>query len=314
MVQRVTAPLVYGPGHPYAIPFTGRGYEADIASLKREDMQAWLAQNLRPDTATVMVVGDTTLAQITPLLEKHFGDWKADANAPKPVPVPAAAAAKGPRVFLLDQPGAIQTNIVVAQLAPPSTDAGTIDFDMANLVFGGDFTARLNMNLREDKHWSYGARSAAGASLGQRLWSASAPVQSDKTVEAIQEIRRELADYTSGKAPATAEELARMQAITVRSLPGSYETGRAVLSTIGAIHRYGRPDDYVMQRKARIESMTPAEVSQAAKAIDPNAMTWVIVGDLAKIEAGIRALDIGPVQVIDADGKPVAAKQASAAN
>ena len=311
MVQRVTAPLVYGAGHPYAIPFSGNGYEDDIAGLTRGDLVAWRDAYLRPDTATVMIVGDTTMAQIKPLLDKHFGDWKAPAGAP------AAAAALPPvakpdhvRVFLVDQPGALQSNIVAAQLVPPATDPDTIEFDIANAVFGGDFTSRLNMNLREDKHWSYGARSGATSSLGPRLWTASAPVQIDKTTEAIAEMRREIADYTSGKAPATAEEVARIQAITVRSLPGSYETGRSVLSTIAAINRYGRPDDYVQQRKARIEAMTPQTVQQAASAFDPKAMTWIIVGDLSKIEAGVRALDLGEVTVVDADGKPVAAKAA----
>jgi predicted Zn-dependent peptidase len=159
------------------------------------------------------------------------------------------------------------------------------------------------MNLREDKHWSYGARSGASSTLGQRLWSASAPVQSDKTIEAIKEVQREIADYASGKAAITDAEVKRIQAITVRSLPGSYEVGRSVMSTIASNNRFGRPDDYVMVRKARIEAMTPASVQAAAKAIHPEAMTWVIVGDLAKIEAGIRALGIGEVKVIDADGK-----------
>jgi predicted Zn-dependent peptidase len=310
MTQRVIAPLVYGAGHPYAIPLGGTGYEADIASLSRDELLAWHREQLRPDNATVMVVGDTTLAEITPLLEKHFGDWTAPAGARPAIQMPMLPLPAAPRVFLIDQPGAIQSNIVVAQLAPPVTDANAIEFDIANGVLGGDFTSRLNMNLREDKHWSYGARSSANSSIGQRLWAASAPVQSDKTIEAIKEVQREIADFASGKVSATPEEVARIQAINVRTLPGSFETGRAVLGTVQGINRFGRPDDYVVQRKARIEAMTPASVQEAAKTIQPQAMTWVIVGDLGKIEAGIRALDIGPVQVIDADGKPVPVKTA----
>ena len=304
MGSRVIGPLLYGNGHPYGIPFTGTGYEPDIAALTRADVVAWQQEQLRPDTATLVVVGDTTLAQLVPALEKHFGDWKAAPGAHALAAIPPVAAPKGPRVFLLDQPGAIQSNILLAQLLPPSTDPSTVDIEFANAVIGGDFTSRLNMNLREDKHWSYGARSSAGNSLGQRLWTASAPVQSDKTIEAIKEVRREIADYTGGQRAVTAEEVARLQAINNRSLPGSYETARAVLSTIGSINRYGRPDDYVQQRRLRIEAMTPASVqAEAAKLFDPSAMTWIIVGDLAKIEAGVRSLDLGPVQVLDADGK-----------
>jgi predicted Zn-dependent peptidase len=306
MTARVVAPLVFGAGHPYAIPFSGSGYAADIAKLSRDEMLAWHGERIRPDTATLMIVGDTTLAEITPLLEKHFGSWKASSSDKTTLKIPEVELAVSPRVFLLDQPGALQSNIVVSQLVPPSTDAMTVDFDIANGVFGGDFTSRLNMNLREDKHWSYGARSGANSALGQRLWSASAPVQSDKTIEAIKEVQREIADYASGRVPATPEEVTRIQAITVRSLPGSFETARSVLAAIGGINRYGRPDDYVVWRKNRIEAMTPTGVqAEATKAIHPQAMTWVVVGDLSKIEAGIRALDIGPVVVIDADGKVV---------
>jgi predicted Zn-dependent peptidase len=105
---------------------------------------------------------------------------------------------------------------------------------------------------------------------------------------------------------ATAAEVVQAQANNVRTLPGSYETARAVLSAIAGINRFGRPDDYVVQRKKIIEAMTPAGVqAQASAALHPDSMTWVIVGDVAKIEAGIRALDIGPVVVIDADGKTV---------
>ena len=134
-------------------------------------------------------------------------------------------------------------------------------------------------------------------------------VQSDKTLESIKELQREIVDYATGKAPAKPEEVAKIQATEVRGLPGSYETARAVLGAISGINRYGRPDDYVVQRRARIEAMTPAQVQAAAGAIQPPALTWVIVGDLAKIETGVRALGLGEVSVVDADGKPVTAKK-----
>jgi predicted Zn-dependent peptidase len=119
-------------------------------------------------------------------------------------------------------------------------------------------------------------------------------------------MQREIADFASGKRAVTDEEVARLQAINIRSLPGSYETARNVLGTIGTINRYGRPDDFVVWRRGQIEKMTPASVQAVATAnFHPEAMTWVIVGDRAKIEAGIRALGIGEVTVLDADGKVV---------
>jgi zinc protease len=199
----------------------------------------------------------------------------------------------------------VQANLFAGQLVPSSTDAGAVALDIANGVLGGDFTSRLNMNLREDKHWSYGVRSSASGALGARPWLVSAPVQIDKTAEAMAELQREISDFASGSRPPSDAEVARIRAIQTLSLPGAYETASAVLSTLSSNALYGRPDDYVFQRKAAIEAMTPAQVATAGRGIDPAALTWVVVGDLKQIEAPIRALNLGKVQVIDAEGKPV---------
>ena len=304
IAARVLPGLVYGAGHAYAQPATGT--EASVAALTREDLVAFHAANFRPERANLVVVGDTTLAEIVPLLEKHFGDWKGSGAGAKPAPVAAVKAPARPRVFLIDQPGAVQANIFAAQLAPSSTAPTTVAFDMANMVLGGDFTSRLNMNLREDKHWSYGARSGASGALGPRLWRVSAPVQIDKTAESMAEIQRELVEFTSGKRVTRPDELSAMKKIQTLSLPGAYETASAVLGTLESNLLYGRPDDYVFLRKAQIEGLTPAQVDAAAKTLDPNAITWVVVGDLGKIEQPVRALKLGEVVVLDADGKPVA--------
>jgi zinc protease len=222
--------------------------------------------------------------------------------APAPVARP-----QGARVYLIDQPGAVQANLFAGQVVPSTMDTGATRFDMANGVLGGDFTSRLNMNLREDKHWSYGARSMASPALGQRPWMAVAPVQIDKTAEAMKEMHAEIAQFAGGQRPPTAGEVTRIRNIQTLSLPGAYETGAAVMSTIGGIVRYQRPDDYVFKRKAEIEAMTPAQVAQAAGTLDPAALTWVVVGDLKQTEAPVRALNLGEVTVIDTEGKPVAA-------
>ncbi len=307
VAMRVLPPLLYGAGHPYAIPFSGSGDEASIATLTRDDLVAFHRDWVRPDGATLIVVGDTTLAEIVPLLEAHFGDWQAEKAAPEAIAVTPVETPQAARVFLIDQPGAVQANIFAGQVIPPTRDPASVRFDMANTVIGGDFTARLNMNLREDKHWSYGARSAAGGALGQRPWLVSAPVQIDKTADAMTEIQQELTSFASGATPPTDAELGRAQAIQTLSLPGAYETAWSVLSTIEGNVRFGRADDYVFQRKAEIEAMTTAEIAEAAITIDPAALTWVVVGDLKQIEAPVRALELGAVQVIDADGKPVPA-------
>ncbi|MBK9035854.1 MAG: insulinase family protein [Myxococcales bacterium] len=303
LARRAMAPLLYGAGHPYAAPPSGTGTEASIEALTRAELQAWVKARLTPDQATLIVVGDTTLAELTPKLEAALGGWQAPATPSPAVAVPTVKLPTAPRVFLIDQPGAVQATITVAQLVPSSKDARAIELELANSVLGGEFSSRLNMNLREDKHWSYGAYSGVAGALGQRPWGASASVQIDKTIESIKELDREIREFATGKAPAKPAEVAKIQVNEVRALPGSYETAGSVLGTLSGIVLYGRPDDYAAKRAAAISALTPAQVQAAAAAIKPAALTWVIVGDLGKIEAGVRALKLGTVKVLDADGK-----------
>ena len=303
--MRVLPPLLYGEGHPYAIPFSGSGTEASIGALNRDDLRAYHGRWVRPDNATLLVVGDTTLKEIVPVLEKHFGDWKGEGDASGNGAIPAVATPRKPRVYLIDQPGAVQANIYVGQLVPSTKDAGAVKFDIANAVLGGEFSSRLNMNLREDKHWAYGSYSSTSSAMGQRPWMAFAAVQIDKTAESLSEMRREITEYATGKAPPKPEEVSKIQSTEIRGLPGSYETAGAVLGTLGGIVRFGRPDDYVFQRKAEIEGLTTEQVKAAAAAIEPDALTWVVVGDLKQIEKPVRALKVGEVFIVDADGKAV---------
>jgi predicted Zn-dependent peptidase len=305
LASRLLPPLIYGEGHPYAIPFTGSGTEASIAALTRDDLVAFHRDWIRPDNATLIVVGDTTAQEVLPLLDKHFGDWRAPAGARPSKAVPAAAAVAAPRVFLVDKPGAVQSNILVGLAAPPSSAPNRLQMNTMNAVIGGTFTSRINMNLREDKHWSYGARSSLSDARGQRPWLLAAPVQTDKTVASIHEIQRELADFVGGRA-ATPEEIAVVRNREVRALSGRYETNAAVAGAIAETITFGWPDDYVRQLKERIEAQSDDSVRAAAReALDPARLTWVVVGDLAKIEQPIRDLQLGVVQVLDADGKVV---------
>ncbi|MDO5506190.1 MAG: pitrilysin family protein [Pseudoxanthomonas suwonensis] len=298
---RVLPPLLYGPGHPYAVPLSGSGEEATIQALTRDDLLANHARWVRPEQATLVVVGDTTLAELVPVLEKHFGNWRGSGEAPAARDIAAVQRPGASRVYLIDQPGAVQANIYVGQLVPSTRDDGATRLEMVNAVLGGDFMARLNMNLREEKHWSYGARSSLVNAVGQRTWMVVAPVQIDKTAEAMAEIKREVGEFARGERPVTAAELARVQRVQTLSLPGAYETASAVAGTIAGIVRYDRPDDYVFQRKAEIEALDVAQIGQAASGIDPDALTWVVVGDLSQIEAPVRALGLGEVTIMSLD-------------
>ncbi|HYD74400.1 MAG TPA: pitrilysin family protein [Candidatus Binatia bacterium] len=304
LVRRLANSLLYDAGHPYAAPASGAGDEASIAALTREDIVDWHQAYLRPNNATLIIVGDTTLERILPALERHFGEWRARGERVRR-DMPTAALPQSRRVFLIDQPGASQSNILVAQLVPSSADERALEFDIANGVLGGEFSSRLNMNLREDKHWAYGSYSEVGAARGQRVWAARAAVQIDKTADAMAEMEREISRFAGGDAPASVEEIERIQSIQIRALPGAYQTADAILSALRDIVRYDRSDDYVARRAAEIAALTPSEVRQAAATIRPEALTWIVVGDLSTIEAPVRSLNFGEITVIDADGRRV---------
>jgi predicted Zn-dependent peptidase len=305
LAGRILPPLLYGTAHPYGIPFSGLGTEGSIASLTRDDLVDFHGAWIRPDNATLIVTGDVTLEGVVPLLEKHFADWRAPATARPAKPLAAAARSTAPRIFLVDKPDAIQSNILLGQTMAPSTAPNRLEIETMNNVLGGTFTSRINMNLREDKHWSYGARSNLPEALGERPWLLSAPVQTDRTVEAMREIEREVVEFV-GARPATSEEITKIRNRDVRALSGQFETNAAVSGAIGQMVTFGRPDDYVRTLKARIEAQTDDGVRAAAKeSLDPSRMTWVVIGDLKKIEQAIRDLRLGEVKVLDADGNVV---------
>jgi len=219
LALRLLPPLLYGEGHPYAIPFSGSGSEASISSLTRDDLLTFHRDQIRPELATVIVVGDTTLAEITPLLDKHFAQWKAQGDSPA-IPQPAEVAKPtAAQMYLVDQPGAIQANIFIGQLVPSTKSPDALVFDIANSVLGGEFSSRLNMNLREDKSWSYGSYSFTQGALGQRPWLVMAPVQIDRTLDAVRELQRELTEYTDGSRPANADEVQKIVNNNVRACP-----------------------------------------------------------------------------------------------
>ncbi len=305
MALRTLPPLLYGANHAYGIPFTGSGTESAIKSLAATDLAAFHQAWYRPDNVKILIAGDTTLAAIVPLLDKAFGDWSAPA---KPVPTKNIAhvdAQKKPRVFLIDRKDSPQSLILAGSLADPTTAPDYLPMQTANSVFGGTFTSRFNMNLREDKRWSYGARSQLQDALGQRPLVLQAPVQTDKTAESVTETLKEVRSIAD-KNPPTQAEIDKIKAQRVRALPGSYETTGAVLGALASNQLYGRPDDYVSTLKQKIEAQTQAQVDTAAKQLFvPDVLTWVIVGDLSKIEKPVRDLAIGDTKVIDADGKVV---------
>ncbi|MEM9385340.1 MAG: pitrilysin family protein [Pseudomonadota bacterium] len=299
LALRALPPLLYGEGHAYAIPFTGSGTEASITSLTREDLQEFHRRWIRPSNATIYVAGDTDLDSIVPMLEKHFGKWKDTIDSPPEKVVAEVPDQEGSRVFLINRPAAPQTLILAGHLAPPKGDPANMAIETMNDALGGQFTARINMNLREDKGWAYGAYSILYDARGQRPWLLYAPVQSDRTGDAIAEMQREVAQYT-GERPATDDEVARVVNNAVRSLPGQFETAGAVLGAMLSNARYGRPDEYVRTLVPRYKALeTEAVNEQAQRVLADKPITWVIVGDLSAIREQVEALELGPIEVLE---------------
>jgi zinc protease len=303
MALRVMPALIYGKGHAYALPLTGSGTEAAVARIGRGDLVKYHQTWFKPNNATLLVVGDTTLAEITPLLEKAFGGWKAG-DVPKKNVAQVAPPDK-PVVYLMDKPGALQSVIYGVQLAPPRNAPDAVQLQVVNNIFGGVFSSRINMNLREDKHWSYGVRSSLPAAVGQRLYLSSSPVQTDKTREALQELVKEYGGI-AGARPITADELVNAQTNETLNLPGSFETAGQLAGAYSAIVQYKLPENYYNTFTQTVLSMTPEQANAlAARTIVPGKLTWMVVGDLSKVEAGVRELNLGEVRKIDADGNPV---------
>jgi zinc protease len=305
LIGRVLPKLLFGEGHAYSLPASGTGTEEAVASTKSEDLAAFYKRWVRPDTSTLLVVGDTTLDAIKPLLEQRLGAWRAPAEAaPKKNIAPVTVAAK-PRVFLIDRPAAEQSQIVAGTIAPPRADADHIRHVAIDTMLGGNFVSRLNMNLREGKRWSYGAGTRLTDAIGQGTFRAGAGVQTDKTAESMTEIRKELREILTTRKPDAAELKFAKDSIAI-ALPGNNETSTEIAGSYGEILTYGLKDRFWIDFVGDLNALTPAEVSAVAgKLIQPEAMTWVVVGDLSKIEKPVRALGFGEVTVIDADGKVV---------
>ncbi|MGV7209377.1 M16 family metallopeptidase [Oxalobacteraceae bacterium A2-2] len=303
LVNRVMPGLLYGAGHAYSLPWSGSGTEAAVAKLTREDAVKYYQSWFKPNNATVLVVGDTTLAEIVPQLEKALGGWKPGETPVKNV-AEVAQPAK-PVVYLIDRPGAQQSVIAAAQLAPPRNSPDEVQLGVVNNVFGGTFSSRINMNLREDKHWSYGVNAGISPARGQRPYMSRSPVQTDKTKEALQELVREYRNIAGAK-PITADELLAAQTNEALSLPGSYEGVDQLARAYASIIQYKLPEDYYNSYTQKVMSLTPEQANGLAKQyILPGQLVWLVVGDMSKVEAGIRELNLGEVRKLDADGKPL---------
>lgn len=292
--------VVFGADHPYGHPQIGD--EASVGAMTREDASAFYRTYYRPNNATMIVVGDVRPDDVQRRAERWFGTWQQGevpaVRFPSPPPEPATT------VYLIDKPGAAQSSVRIGGVGLPRTTADYFPVVVMNTVLGGSFGSRLNQNLREDKGYTYGAFSTFDMRRVAGPFIASSEIVTEKSdsalIEALKEIR-------AVREPILDEELERARNYVELGLPSEFETTGGIAARLVPLALYDLPLDYFNGFSRGIESVTAADAQRVARRyLRPESLQIVVVGDLARIEAGIRAANLGRVEHRDLAGRPVA--------
>ena len=287
------ARVVYGADHRYGT--SAIGTTATLEAVTAEQLRAFHTTTYRPDNATLVVVGDVTPAAALPLLERAFGAWRAAGSVARRA-LPAAPQLAARQVTIVDIPGAEQSQIRIGAIGVARSTPDYFALQVLNTVLGGSFTSRLNQNLREEHGYSYGARSQFDMRRSPGPFTASAGVQTDKTAESLTEFFNELEAIAKPIGP---DELAKAKNYLSLGFPGDFETLGDLAARLEDLVIYDLPTDYYADYTTKIDAVTAADVRRAAAAhIAPDTLAVVVVGDRRQIEAGIRALNLGPVRVV----------------
>ncbi len=313
LARRAFFPALYGPDHPYGVGSSGTGDPAVVAALSRDALAAFHRKWLRADTAEIFAVGDVPLAALTAQLEARFGAWPMTRDLPGTKDFSPAAPPARPRIILVDRPQSPQSMIYGGMVLKGKGSDDLLDLVAANDILGGNFLARINMDLRESKGWSYGAYSVLERNAQSNAYVIVAPVQADKTGDSIAAIQSIVADFLGTKG-ITAPELERTVNGAIRELPGGYETSGAVLAQMQRDALLGRPFDYVEGLAARYKAQSATALDAAARAaIKPGSLFWVVVGDKAAVMPQLAKLGLpvetAPSMTNDSEGGPKPAPQ-----
>ncbi|WP_416909147.1 MAG: M16 family metallopeptidase [Polymorphobacter sp.] len=290
IARRLLPALLYGETHPYGLPSSGT--PEGLNAVTRDTLQDWHRRWIRPDTMRLFVVGDIDMASLKPLLEKRLGSWQPPAAPKGNAALPPVSPATSARIILIDRPGSPQSYIRGGVILPRTGKDDDIALDVANDVLGGMSTSRLNTNIREIKNWAYGVRSYVSADAGPSAFQIIAPVQADRTADALAEIIKDAKALSEGKRPLTADERAAAIDGTIRSLPGSFESGSALLGSLAKNEALGRPDDYHANLTPRLSNLSLTEINKAAALLSPSAFTWVVVGDAETVRPQLEKLGL----------------------
>ena len=296
MASRALPALLYGPSHPYAT--TAAGDPAAVARFTRDDLVGFQQRWLRPDNLEIFVVSDRPLAEIQAELDRNFGQWAAP-SVPRGTKQFSALPPRpgSPKIYLIDRPQSPQSVIIGGQITPVDPRSDVTALTSANDVVGGNFLARINMDLRETKGWSYGVRGTVQISENAVPYIVSAPVQADRTADSIKALAQNYDEYLGARGT-TEEELARITAKNIQELPGRFETSDAVLAAMQSNALLGRPDNYHELLADKYRAQTRASLDAAMRAaLAPRSFVWVVVGDASKIRPQLEKLGM-PIEVI----------------
>ena len=289
--------LLYGRAHRYGTPSFGTA--ETIKALTTDELRSFYNAAFRPDNAALLAVGDITADKLMPLAESAFGGWKAAGGAAPPAALPPVDEPATREVYLIDKPGAPQTQIRIGWIGVERSTPDYFPLVVLNTVLGGAFSSRLNMNLREKHGYTYGASSSFDMRASAGPFTAGAGVQTDKTGEALKEFFNEL---NAIREPVPADELARAKNYVALRYPGGFETTGDVSRRIEDAIIYKLPDEYFSRYIQNIQAVTPADVQRMAqKYVQPSRFIVIVVGDRQQIEPQIRPLNLGNLKVVGID-------------
>jgi zinc protease len=298
---RVMNACLFGPSHPYG--HTALGTEEALKKISRADMESFYKASYGPKNAALILVGNLTEAEAKKLAQDSFGSWKGNATA---APVPAEGAMANGRVVIVDKAGSNATALLLGQFGVTRANPDYEKLDVMNTVLGGLFSSRINLNLREDKGYSYGAFSFVGQNRGVGPLMAGAQVRGDVTGPSVEELLKEVTKMRD--AGVTGEELTLAKEAITRPLPTNFETTASSAGTMAQLYMFDLPLDYYESLPARVNAITTADVAAVAKKyLTPERMVVVAVGDRKAIEPQLQKLNLGNIVIRDADGNEVMA-------
>jgi zinc protease len=299
MEQNAIAAAVFGRAHPYGHSL--RGQSADIEKVTRAEVDQVYRRAFQPRSAAVLVAGDATQPELRALLEARFGAWAGGAAVRTPVGHPPRPTKKSARVVLVDVPGAAQSQVFLASEGAPFATPDRIPLSVMNLILGGMFSSRINLDLREAKAFTYGAHSRFSMRHGAGAFVAGGAIFAEHTAEAVRALQAQI-DRIRNE-PVTAEELADAKENAKLALPARFESVDEVTGALEDIAVHGLPLDEFAQRAAKIDAVTAADVQRVAKAwLHSDALRIVIAGDRTKIE--VTLAELGAIEARDAYGDP----------